>query len=171
MPDWEYIEINETNFDVNYNEYSKVAYKNKAWAFLADVARLYGLYEYGGIYLDTDIEVYQSFEPLLNNKFFIGFEQPHYYSNATIGAEQRNHIVKEMLDDYKKEKFELKSDWTQYRTGPMIMTDTLSKYSNRDSMEYQETEELRIYPKKYFCNYETLDNEVYCKHNMFGNWV
>ena len=53
----------------------------------------------------------------------------------------------------------------------MIMTDTLQKYINRDSMEYQKTDEITIYPKKYFVNHEKLDDEVYCKHHMFGSWI
>jgi len=171
MPDWEYIEINESNFDVNYNEFSKEAYKNKAWAFLADPARLYGLYKYGGIYLDTDVEVYKSFEDLLDNKFFVGFEQPHYFGNATIGVEQESHIIKEILDVYNNKHFAIKTNWWEYETGPMIMTDILSKYVDRDSMQYQKTEEITIYPKKYFVNHEELDDEVYCKHHMFGSWV
>ena len=171
MPDWEFLEINESNFDINSNEYCKEAYKHKIWGFVADPIRLWALYNYGGIYLDTDIEAHQSFEPLLNNKFFMGFEQPHYFSTATIGAEKGNPIVKEMLDDYDKEKFEVKQNWWEYRTSPMIMTDTLSKYVNRDSMEYQKTDEITIYPKKCFVNHEQLDNEVYCTHHMFGSWI
>ena len=166
MPDWEYLEINENNFDVNLFEYSKKAYENKKWAYVSDVARLWALYKYGGVYLDTDVEVYKSFDSLLNNKFFVGIEQPHYFGTATIGATQNNTIIKEILDDYKKEIFEIKDKWTDYKTGPMILTDVLEKYINRDSMEYQKTDEITIYPKKYFVD----DDEVYCKHYMFGSW-
>lgn len=171
MPNWEYLEINETNFDINSNQYCKDAYDNKMWGFVADPIRLWALYNYGGIYLDTDIEVYKPFDDLLNDKLFMGFEQPHYLSTATIGAEKGNPIIKEMLDDYDKEKFEVKQNWWEYKTSPMIMTDTLSKYFDRDNMEYQKTNEITIYPKKCFTNHEQLDEEVYCKHNMFGSWI
>lgn len=171
MPDWNYIEINEFNFDTTYNEYSRQTFDKKAWAFLADLARLWALYEYGGIYLDTDIEVYKSFEDLLDNKMFWGFEQKHYLSNATIGAEKGNPIIKEMLDVYDTKTFNPKGNWWEWETGPKIMTEVLSKYIDRDSMEYQKTEEMTIYPKKCFVNHEVLDDEVYCKHYMFGSWV
>lgn len=170
MPDWEYLELNESNVNVNLNAYSKKAYENKMWGFVGDPIRLWALYNFGGIYLDTDVEVFKSFEPLLDDKFFIGVEQPHYFGNATIGAEKGNPIVKELLDAYDKEKFTIKDKWWEYRTGPMILTDVLSKYVNRDSMEYQKTDNITVYPKKYFCNHETIDEEVYCKHHMLGSW-
>lgn len=173
MPDWEFLEISEENVDINVFEYSKKAYDNKMYGFVGDPIRLWALYEYGGIYLDTDVEVYQSFDKLLDNKFFVGFEQPHYFGNATIGAEPKNKIVKEILDEYTsgKEKWELKQNWWEYRTGPMILTDVLEKYVNRDSMEYQKTDDITIYPKKTFVNHDKLDDEVYCKHYMFGSWT
>ena len=161
MPDWEYLEINENNFDYNSCEYSKKAYENKKWAYVSDVARVWALYNYGGVYLDTDIEVYQSFEKLLDNKFFVGVEQPHYFGNATMGAEPKNPIVKLMLDKYEtgEEKWELKEHWYEYRTAPMILTDILEKYVDRDSMDYQKTTDITVYPKKYFVNHEQKDDE------------
>ena len=172
MPDWEYLEINESNFDVSTIKYSKDAYDDKLWGFVGDPIRLWALYTYGGIYLDTDVEVFQSFENLLDNKLFVGVEQPHYFGNATIGCEKGNTIIKAALKRYEsgKEKWELKEDWTEYRTGPMILTDVLSKYVDRDSMEYQKTNKVTVYPKKYFVNHDKLDGEVYCKHHMLGSW-
>lgn len=170
-PEWEYLEINETNFDINSHPYCKEAYKNKMWGFIGDPVRLWAVYNYGGIYLDTDIEVYKSFEPLLENKFFLGFEQPHYLQNATIGAEKGNPIVKELYDAYDNEKFITHENWWEYRTGPMVITDVLSKYIDRDSMEYQKVGDITVYPKKYFCRHEELDDEVYCQHLMLGSWT
>ena len=170
MSDYEIMEWNESNIDLNLFDYSKEAYNNKVWGFVADPIRIWALYNYGGIYLDTDVEVYKSFDNLLDNKFFIGFEQPHYFGNATIGAEKGNELLKEILDEYNKKKFVVKENWWEYETGPMIVTDVLSKYVNRDSMEYQEHEKLKVYPKKYFVNHEIKDNEVYCKHLMLGSW-
>ena len=171
MPDYEIKLWNEDNIDVNMFEYSKEAYKNKIWGFVGDPIRIYLLYKYGGIYLDTDVEVYKSFDNLLDNKMFVGFEQPHYFGNATIGAEAGHEYLKEILDEYNKKEFIIKNNWWEYETGPMIMTDVLSKYVNRDSMKYQETNKLTVYEKKYFVNHDKLDNEVYCKHYMLGSWL
>ena len=126
MPDYEIKEWNESNYDINKFEYSKTAYKEKVWGFVADPIRADLLYEYGGIYFDTDIEAYKSFDDLLDNKMFMGFEQPTYLSTATIGAEKGHPYLKEIIDEYHKRKFERKDVWTDYITSPMIFTDVLS---------------------------------------------
>ena len=74
MPDWEYLEINESNFDINYNEYVKSAYESKKWAFVSDVARLWALYNYGGVYMDTDVMVYKPLDKFLNYDFLLALK-------------------------------------------------------------------------------------------------
>lgn len=170
MPDYEIKEWNESNFDISKYEYSKEAYKEQMWGFVGDPVRIDILYNNGGIYLDTDVEVYKSFDDLLDDKFFIGIEQPHYFGNATIGAEKGNPILKEILEAYKDKRFVKKEHWWEYETGPMVVTDVLSKYADRDSMEYQKNENITVYPKKYFVAHDNIDNEVYCKHHMLGSW-
>ena len=70
MPDYEIIEWNESNFTFD-NAYAKEAYENKKYAFVSDYARLKVVYEYGGIYLDTDVELVKSLQPLLEKGGFI----------------------------------------------------------------------------------------------------
>ena len=65
-PDYEIIEWNETNFDLNFNAYVQEAYQAQKWAFITDVVRLYVLCHYGGIYMDTDVEVLKSLDPILS---------------------------------------------------------------------------------------------------------
>ncbi len=170
MPDWEYLEINETNFDINYNNYVKKAYENKAWAYVSDVARLWALYNYGGIYMDTDVVCYKSLDKFLNHKFFTGFENTHYPVTATMGAEKGNDLIKEMLDVYDNKMFEVHENWGDYETNTMIMSDIIGKYIDRDREEYQESGEIVVYPRKIFCYSEEQDEETYTKHLMFGSW-
>lgn len=170
MPDWEYLEINESNFDINYNQYVKDAYENKKWAFVSDVARLWALYEYGGIYMDTDVIVYQPLDKFLNHDFFTGFEQVHYPVTATMGAKKGNRLIKELLDIYDIKKFETHENWHEYETNTAIMSDIIGKYIDRDRMEYQETNDMAIYPRETFCWYDVFDEKVYTKHCMFGSW-
>ena len=73
-PDYEIIEWNETNFDLNFNAYVQEAYQAQKWAFITDVVRLYVLCHYGGIYMDTDVLVKKSFDPFLSNGFFTAIE-------------------------------------------------------------------------------------------------
>ena len=88
-PDYEIIEWNEDNFDVNQNEYTKKVYAEKKYAFLSDFARLKIIYEQGGIYLDVDVEVVKSFDDLLSSKAYFGFESNEYANTgAGFGAEK-----------------------------------------------------------------------------------
>ena len=64
----------ETNFDINSNIYVKEAYENKKYAFVTDYVRLYALYNEGGIYMDTDVQVIKKLDEFLENKSFSGFE-------------------------------------------------------------------------------------------------
>ena len=66
-PDYEIIEWNEDNFDVNRNAYTQMCYKEKKYAFLTDYLRLLIVEEHGGIYFDTDVEAVRSFDELLDN--------------------------------------------------------------------------------------------------------
>ena len=171
MPDWEYLEINESNFDIHMNKYVEDAYKNKAWAFVSDVARLWALYEYGGIYMDTDVIVYQSLDKFLVHDFFTGFEQQHYPVTATMGARKGNILIKELLDIYDIKQFEMHESWGDYETNTMIMSDIIGNYIDRDKVEYQENNGIAIYPRYTFCYSEQQDENVYTRHCMFGNWI
>ena len=73
MPDYEYKLWNEDNFDVNTTPYTKEAYEARKFAFVSDYARLVALYLEGGIYLDTDVEVFKPFDSLLAHSAFAGF--------------------------------------------------------------------------------------------------
>ena len=171
MPDWEYLEINESNFNINYNEYTQKAYESKKWAYVSDVARIWGLYNFGGIYMDTDVLVYKPLDEFLKHDFFTGFEQVHYPVTATMGACKGNKVIKEILDVYETKKFETHANWWEYETNTMIISDVLGKYFNRDKMEYQEKDNMAIYPRETFCSWtgEKPDN-VYTKHLMMGSW-
>ena len=173
MPEneWNYIEINEETFDINENKYCKDAYDNKAWAFVSDYLRLKALYEYGGIYMDVDVMVYQPLDKFLNHRFFTGFEQSHYPVTATMGAEKGNSLIKEMLDVYDNKKFEMHKNWGEYETNTMILSDIIGKYFDRDKVEYQEKDGMAIYPRETFCWSDELNENVYTKHLMFGSWI
>lgn len=170
MPDWEYLEINESNFDINYNEYVKEAYKSKKWAYVSDIARLWALYTYGGVYMDTDVYVYQSLDCFLKHDFFTGFEQVHYPVTATMGSMQGNELVKELLSVYDNKCFKTHDNWHEYETNTMIMSDILGKYFDRDDMKYQEINNMAIYPRETFCWFNEFNHNVYTRHLMFGSW-
>lgn len=171
LNDYEFLEINEDNFDINYNEFTKEAYKNGKYAFVSDVARLWALYEYGGIYMDTDVIVYKSLDKFLGYDFFTGFEQPYYPVTATMGAIKGHWLIKEMLEAYDNRIFKIQDDWTKYETNTMIMSNIISKYFDRNKTEYQERDNMAIYPQEVFTNrLITNKEESYTEHLMFGSW-
>ena len=84
-PDYEIKEWNESNFDINSNKFIKEAYINKKFAFVTDYVRLYVIYNYGGIYLDTDVEIIKNFDGLLNNELFMGIQQNDSFATTGLG--------------------------------------------------------------------------------------
>ena len=100
-PDYEIKCWNEDNFDINQNRFCKQAYEHKKYAFLTDFARLKIIYEEGGIYLDTDVEVIKSFDDLLYNNVFFGAEGTnHINTGEGFGAEPKNEIIFENMKIY-----------------------------------------------------------------------
>lgn len=105
-PDYELKLWNEDSFDLNSAEYLKKAVKAGRWAFVADYARLAALYQYGGIYLDTDVELLANFDSLLDQKLVFGFETSRQINGAIILAEKENPFIREVLDVYEGFFFE-----------------------------------------------------------------
>ena len=93
LPDYEFIEWNEDNFDINMIEYAKEAYNEKKYAFVSDVARLYALLQFGGIYMDTDVELLKPLDSFLNHRAFCGFESENFLSTAMIGADKGSEWI------------------------------------------------------------------------------
>ena len=74
LNEYEIIEWNEKNFKIDSNKFVKQAYDSKKFAFVSDYVRVYALYNYGGIYLDTDVELLRPLDELLKDKMFCGWE-------------------------------------------------------------------------------------------------
>lgn len=107
LPDYKIIEWNDKNLNIKElckkNKFLNKCYNLKLWAFVSDYLRLYILYNYGGIYFDTDIEVIKPFDDLLINKMFIGYEADEYFCTGVIGSESKNLAIKRILDFYENE--------------------------------------------------------------------
>lgn len=101
-PDYEIIQWDESNFDINSHLFLKSAYEARAWAFASDYTRLKVIYEYGGIYLDTDVELLKNLDFLLENQCYIGVQQSGHLCNTGLGfgAEKENTVVYDMLKEY-----------------------------------------------------------------------
>ena len=171
LPDYEIVEWNEDNFDVNLNDFTRKAYEEKKWAYVSDAARLWVLYNEGGIYMDVDVEVYKPLDEFLNQEGFMGFEATHYLSTGTIGAEKGNPVIKYLLDFYNCIDFIKYDNWKDYityqETSPCIMTNLFQLLGlDRDNTNEQHIKHFSFYPISYF---HTKD-EGYCYHSWNGSW-
>jgi len=98
-PDYEMVEWNEDNYDVKKTLYMRQAYEAGKWAYVSDYARLDILYRYGGIYIDTDVELFCNFDELLGTAFIAHGQWPAVNSGSGMGTEKGNEIILEMLED------------------------------------------------------------------------
>ena len=105
LSDYRFMEWNEKNFDINNLQYTKEAYHAKKYAFVSDVARIEALYQYGGIYMDTDVEVLKPFNSLLDAKCLLGMEEKEYVATSFMAFEKGHSLVKEFIDLYKNISF------------------------------------------------------------------
>lgn len=165
MPEYEIVEWNEKNFDININTYVKEAYINKKWAFVSDYVRAYALYQLGGIYLDTDVEIRASLTPFLMHGAFSGFEKKGFPFTAVWGAEKEHNWVSQVLDYYNELKeFTLKTN-TEIVSEILIQN---YKINIEDDTRQVLDDNIYIYPSSYFClNLE----KNFAVHHFEGSWL
>lgn len=150
-PDYEIIEWNEDNFDINLNAYTKKCYEQKKYAFLTDYVRLLVVYQQGGIYFDTDVEVIRSFDELLDNRVFLGFENDSFINTGLgFGAESKNEVVGQMLKEYD----ELLDETHEMIGCPILNTRVLKKNGLCTNGKKQYLNGIVICPKDYFNPYD-----------------
>lgn len=164
-PDYKIIRWDESNFDVNMNEYCAEMYRQKKWAFLTDYVRLKAVYEYGGIYLDTDVELLKPLDPLLSNDAFMGFETTKKVATGLgFGAGKGNWFVNKNMKYYEK--------WNitdHIETCPIITTRLLEPYGmDCNSTEVQVIEGVTIYPAEYFCAKHSHTGETHITKNTYA---
>lgn len=150
-PDYEIIEWNEKNFDVNCMRFTKGAYKEKKYAFVSDVARLFAIYQMGGIYMDTDVEVLKNMDDLLGDKGFIGFENDDYVNTGQIVAAEKNFdIIKQMINRYEQETFYNDDGSLNILGCPRVNTEILLKNGLVQNGKKQIVNSMVVYPADFF---------------------
>ena len=108
-PGYEFMEWNETNFDVNMCEFTRGAYENKKWAFVSDVARLVALKKYGGFYIDTDVEILTegALDKYLDYKRVLAFETERRINTGLFfGCQKNDEIIDRFFKCYEGLMFE-----------------------------------------------------------------
>ena len=168
-PDYEIIEWNETNFDIHCMPFVEQAYEAKKYAFVSDVARLMVVYEYGGIYMDTDVEVIKQLDDLLENRAYMSFENNENINTGQgFGAEAGIPFFKEHIDVYRNWNF-INDDGTYNQIGcPKVATDLFkTKGIFLDGSE-QTVCDIHIYPAEYFNPYDSLTGKLTKTPNTYS---
>ena len=174
-PDYELIEWNEDNFDINMNAYTKWCYENKKYAFLSDYVRLFVVYQNGGVYFDTDVELIRNIDFLLNNQAFFGFETDgldvskpknadinsglafgSVASGLAFGSVASGLALQAMLAEYER----LLDGKHGVVMCPELNTAALVKLGLQRNGTYQKFSWGTVYPKEYFNPYESTTGRL-----------
>lgn len=179
MPDYEIIEWNEDNFNVKQNEYVKSAYNNKKWAFVSDYARMKVLYQYGGIYFDTDVELlkpipseYLEMQSISCIEDFSGLVSP----GLIYACHPNDRIIKEVLDSYEKDVFQV-DKVEQMITINMRISEILKKYGYVEEDKLQTIRGLTVFPSEVFCGYDghkrkiKITEKTVSVHHYTSSWL
>jgi mannosyltransferase OCH1-like enzyme len=177
LPDYELMLWNFDRFDVNSCIWVKQAFEAKKYAFAADYIRLYAVYHHGGIYLDMDVKVLKSFDDLLRQPSFVGFEYQRFMEAAVFGAHRHAKWIRHMLDYYENRKFINKFGKMDITPLPIIMSNILhANYPIPQEIEGKciRLDDLVILPHRYFMHNDPLiqpTNDTYTLHMFAGSWL
>lgn len=176
-PDYEIIAWNETNYPIAEAPlYVRQAYEAKKWAFVTDVVRLYALYHFGGVYMDTDVEVVRPIDRFLQHAAFSGFEDEVNIPTGIMASEKGHSLMKELLDDYDERPFLIDGE-PDMTTNVITITALLKPKGFVPNNQYQEVAGLALYPYDYFCPRDIHTMEIkatentYTIHHFAGSWL
>lgn len=171
----------DTNrFDITATRWTRQAFEQRKYAFAADYIRLYALYNYGGIYLDSDVIVYKSFDDLLSLPYFIGHDQIRGFEAAVIGAEKGCRWLKDILDTYQDKSFITEDG--DYDMLPLpcrfhhVLVDLDYKFFQLHNNEPYEVRDkvMYVFDGDFFNSRNAVEvrqtKKSYCAHNYAGSW-
>ena len=177
-PDYEIIEWNESNYDIHKNRYMEQAYMEKKWGFVPDYARLDIIYEHGGIYLDTDVELIANLDDMLYQEGFAAFESDNYVAlGVGFGAVRHNSVIKAFMEDYEKRSFITASGELDLTPSPQYQTEVLKRKGLVLNGEYQIIENFTIFPAKMLGGMSPCTRRIKLKdytkaiHHYSGSWL
>ena len=176
-PDYEIIEWNEDNFDINYCDYVREAYDAKKWAFVSDVARLFALVNHGGVYMDTDVEVLKPLDEFLSYEAVSGLEAKDRIQTGLMACRAGHPLFKELLQEYNVAHFIYDDGSYDTTTNVVRITNACLKYGLRLDNTFQTVNGFTLFPYDYFCpkNSETkkltLTENTYTIHHFDGSWL
>ena len=186
LPDYQIVEWNETNFDVNCIPFVKEAYEVGKFAYVSDYARLKVLYENGGVYFDTDVEVIRPMDDLMEKGPWMGIEKHQNNPSAAdmvalglgFAVEPGNGLLKEIMAFYENTHYVFPDGHVEQIPIVPITSRVLRKYGLKPSTdEPYQVAGVTIYPWDYFCPVEFLSSKLeitdhtYTIHHYSSSWM
>lgn len=178
LPDYELRFWNEQTFDIEQVPFTSQAYRAQKYAFVSDYVRAYALSKYGGIYLDTDVEVLSDFTSLLEGKTVVlGFENRKFIGTAFMAFSQGHSIVRSLQDYYDKRNFQMRNGHLNITANPLILAEILTKYNVKFNGQEQCQNDIYLLNREYFFPKKIKDgvflvtNQTVAIHHFTGSWL
>ena len=169
-PDFEIIRWDESNCSINENKYVSQAYEAGKWAFVSDYFRFKILYEYGGVYMDTDIELHKPLAGITNADAFFAFEKQDLVNAGITGAIPKHPIIAEILKSYKNEVFVFKNGRLNLSPVPIRTTKVLRRHGLRLNGRHQVlAHNTEIFPAN-ILTLDAGDGELTAEHHYEASW-
>lgn len=178
MPDWEYQLWNEDSFDLDSVPYVKEAYEARKFAFVTDYVRLWALNKFGGVYMDTDVEILKPLDNLMELPAFTGYEASTSGAPVTglMASAPGGVWVTEQLDAYNGRHFLREDGSLNLTTNTVIISDIMTANGFEINGKYQVYKnDMHVFPVDYFCPLTStrvlkLTANTYCIHHFAGSW-
>jgi len=178
LPDYEWVLWDRKKIEGIENNWLAQTLETRNYAFATDFIRIYALYNFGGIYLDADVEVTGSLNPFLKHKFFIGFEYNDDLEPAVFGSVAGHPLLKELLDYYRQRDFIKENKQYDRRPLPLIFNEKASQFGFKPNGQLQSLKEgIQVFPCEYFSpknlyfkDFKTTGKTVTI-HHLVSSWV
>lgn len=166
LPEYDFMLWDFNRFDINSSTWVKEAFNAKKYAFAADYIRLFALYNYGGIYMDMDVEVLKPFDNMLDRKYLLAYEEKNRIEAGIMGSEPKAEWLKKSLEYYKDRSFYKKNGEIDNRPLPMILNEIIS--ANFPEMRIMGTD---VFTTKSMRTGEiNITKNSYTVHHFAGSW-
>lgn len=177
MPDYELMLWNEDTFDLDSAYYTREAYESRKYAFVTDYVRLWALKNYGGVYMDADVEVIKSLDGFLSLPAFSGFEDDTNIPTGLMASEKNGKWVGEMLEYYRDRHFILPDGTADTTTNVEIISGLMRSKGFIPDGKYQEIGGTVVFfPKDFFCAKSpgtcevTVTRNTHSIHHFAASW-
>jgi hypothetical protein len=175
LPDYQLKLWSENNFDLDMNSYAHEAYQARKFAFVTDYVRLYVLFNEGGIYMDTDVEILKSLDGFMSLPAFSGFEGDKYVPTGIMASEKNGLWVQEQLEYYTGRHFILPDGTLDMTTNTQIISSIMERNGFVLENGYQVYKDcMHMFPRDYFSPIHygklILTENSHCIHHFASSW-